>query len=192
MPTIDSAFSGDVQIGAVEIKDGATDNRAAVSAGGALSTADAAVLAKLTSDPATQTTLAAILAKLLAAPATEAKQDSLISANHTDLAAILTKFTDGLQVVKTYPAASATLANVASSASSVTLQASNANRRGWMVFNDSTAILYVKFGATASATSYVVQIPAGGYYEMPLPTYTGVVDGIWASANGNARVTEIA
>lgn len=84
-----------------------------------------------------------------------------------------------------------TLANVASSATSVTLQAANPKRRGWLVFNDSTAILYVKFGATASATSYVVQIAAGGYYEMPNPIYTGVIDGIWASANGNARVTEL-
>lgn len=39
----------------------------------------AAVLAKLTSDPATQTTLAAVLAKIIAAPATEAKQDSNIT-----------------------------------------------------------------------------------------------------------------
>lgn len=37
----------------------------------------AAVLAKLSADPATQTTLAAVLAKLIAAPSTEAKQDAL-------------------------------------------------------------------------------------------------------------------
>lgn len=86
--------------------------------------------------------------------------------------------------------ASATLANVASSASNVTLQASNTARRVWKVFNDSTAVLYVKFGATASATSYTVQIAAGGFYEMEPPVYTGIIDGIWASANGNARVTE--
>lgn len=39
-------------------------------------TTSAAILAKITSDPATQTTLAAILAKIIAAPATEAKQDT--------------------------------------------------------------------------------------------------------------------
>jgi hypothetical protein len=39
----------------------------------------AAVLAKLSADPATQTTLAAILAKIIAAPASEAKQDSIIA-----------------------------------------------------------------------------------------------------------------
>ena len=88
-------------------------------------------------------------------------------------------------------ASAATLANIASSASSVTLQASNTSRRGWLCFNDSTQILYIKFGATASTTSYVVQVPPSGYYELPLPAYTGVIDGIWAAANGNARVTEL-
>ena len=87
---------------------------------------------------------------------------------------------------------SATVTQVASSATNVTLQASNASRKGLSIFNDSTQILRVKFGATASATSYTVQIAAGGYYEMPVrPTYTGIVDGIWASANGNAYVTEL-
>lgn len=56
-----------------------------VSAADPLPTADAAVLAKLSNDPATQTTLAALLAKVIAAPSTEAKQDVMI----TGLAAIL-------------------------------------------------------------------------------------------------------
>lgn len=82
----------------------------------------------------------------------------------------------------------ATLANVASSATNVTLfAAANANAR--TIYNDSTAVLYVKFGATASTTSYTVQIASQGYYEFPQPVYTGQVDGIWASANGNARLT---
>lgn len=82
----------------------------------------------------------------------------------------------------------ATLANVASSASNVTLfSASVANGR--TVYNDSTAVLYLKYGATASTSSYTVQIASQGYYEFPQPCYNGQVDGIWASANGNARLT---
>ena len=89
-------------------------------------------------------------------------------------------------------AATSSVTSVASSATSVTLLASNAARKGATVFNDSTAILYLKFGATASATSYTVQIAAGGYYEFPGPTvYSGIVDGIWSAANGNARLTEL-
>ena len=83
----------------------------------------------------------------------------------------------------------ATLANVASSASSVTLFAAAGAVRARAIYNDSTAVLYVKFGATASATSYTVQMAAGDYYEFPQPCYGGVVTGIWATANGNARVT---
>lgn len=82
-----------------------------------------------------------------------------------------------------------TTANVASSATNVTLFAAAGNPQGRAIWNDSSATLYVKFGATASATSYTVQIPAGGFFEFPTPVYSGVVDGIWASANGNARVT---
>lgn len=84
----------------------------------------------------------------------------------------------------------ATLANVASSATNVTLFAASGSTHARAVFNDSSAILYIKFGATASTSSYTVQIAASGYYEFPQPLYAGRVDGIWASANGNARTTE--
>lgn len=83
----------------------------------------------------------------------------------------------------------ATLANVASSATNVTLFAAAGDTNGRTVYNDSTAVLYLKYGATASATSYTVQLAAGQYYEFPQPVYAGHVDGIWASANGNARLT---
>jgi hypothetical protein len=83
------------------------------------------------------------------------------------------------------------LANVASSASNVTIMAANEARRVAMVYNDSTAVLYLKFGATASTTSFTILIPSQGYYEFPQPCYSGQVDGIWAAANGSARVTEL-
>ncbi len=90
-------------------------------------------------------------------------------------------------------AATSTLTNVASSASTGTILASNSARKGAMIVNDSTASLYLKFGATASVTSYTVLIPPSGYYEFPANPciYSGIVDGIWSAANGNARVTEI-
>lgn len=83
----------------------------------------------------------------------------------------------------------ATLANVAGSATSVNLFAATGRALGRAIFNDSAAVLYVKFGATASATSYTVQVPAGGYFEFPQPPFAGGVDGIWSSATGNARLT---
>jgi len=82
-----------------------------------------------------------------------------------------------------------TTSNVAGSVSSVTLKASNSNRLGLSIHNDSTAVLYVKLGSTASTSSYTVRMVAQAHYEVPYH-YTGVVDGIWDSATGNARVTE--
>lgn len=98
--------------------------------------------------------------------------------------------TDGLRVHESR-AATATLANVSGSASSVTLQASNTARRGLVIVNDSTVNLYVKFGSTASATSFTYKLPPGATLELPVPIYTGIVTGIWDSATGSARMTEI-
>ena len=85
-----------------------------------------------------------------------------------------------------------TLTSVASSASTVVLLASNAARKGAYFYNDSTAILYLAFAATASTSAYTLQIPTNGFYEMPpIPVYTGTISGIWSAANGNARITEL-
>lgn len=85
----------------------------------------------------------------------------------------------------------AAVSSVASSATSVTLAASNVARKCLAVFNDSTQILYLSFAAVASTSAHTVQILAGGYWEMPgTAIYTGIVSGIWASANGSARITE--
>jgi hypothetical protein len=87
-------------------------------------------------------------------------------------------------------AATATLSNVSSSATVVTILALNASRLGACVFNDSNKVLYLKFGSGASATSFTVRVPALGNYEVPFG-YTGVLTGLWDSVNGSARVTEL-
>jgi len=89
--------------------------------------------------------------------------------------------------------ATATRSNVAGAASDTSLLASNAARKGALFFNDSTAILYLAYGAAAaSLTSYSVQVPANGFFEMPpQPVYTGAIRGIWSAANGNVRISEL-
>jgi hypothetical protein len=82
-----------------------------------------------------------------------------------------------------------TAANVAGAASSTVLFTAVGNAKGRTIWNDSTAILYVKFGTGASATSCTVKLVADAYYEFPAPCYSGVVEGLWASATGSARVT---
>lgn len=100
-----------------------------------------------------------------------------------------------LRVVSQQRSSTATKASVAGSASSVTILAANTARRGATITNDSTAILYLDLtGGTASTTSYTVQLAGSttsgvSYFEVPFG-YTGLITGIWASATGNARVTE--
>jgi len=97
--------------------------------------------------------------------------------------------------VRTSRPATPAQSTVASSASSTTLVAANTGRHGATIYNDSTALLYLKLGATASTTSFTAvltgtQSGVGGYYEVPFG-YTGIIDGIWVSATGNARITEL-
>lgn len=81
-----------------------------------------------------------------------------------------------------------TLTNVASSASTGSiLAASGASQR--YIWNDSTAVLYLTYGSSAaSVTNYTVQVPSQGSH---VTTFNGPIQGIWASANGFARVTEL-
>lgn len=162
-------------------------------------------------DFATQTTLAAILAKIIAAPSTEAKQDSIIALittlNGTDFSTESTlmdlynlilgidfgmdsTLQDILAAVEPSNAsATGTGSNVSASATSVTLLAASASRKGATFYNDSTATLYLKCGAAASLSSFTTVLPPRAYFELPFK-YTGIVDGIWSSATGAARITQ--
>jgi hypothetical protein len=100
----------------------------------------------------------------------------------------------GRQIVA-FQSGTGTLSNVSGSASSVTVLAANTARKGATIVNDSTALLYLKFGSSASTSSYTVVLAGAAsapfaYYEVPFG-YTGIITGIWASAAGNARVTEV-
>lgn len=96
----------------------------------------------------------------------------------------------GAQWVREKSATTSAVTSVASSATNVTILALNAQRRGATIYNDSSAILYLKLGATASTSSFTVKMQAESYYEVPAQ-YTGIIDGLWASATGSARITEI-
>lgn len=89
-----------------------------------------------------------------------------------------------------YPV-SATTSSVASSATVVTLLGVNTSRVGVIVVNDSSAVLYLKYGATATTSDYTFKILAGETKDLTVPIYQGVITGIWASANGAAKITEL-
>lgn len=87
-------------------------------------------------------------------------------------------------------ARTATVTAVVSSATNVTLFAGDKRAVGVSIVNASTQLLYVKLGATASTASFTKRMAADEYWEVP-SQYNGRIDGIWASANGNAIVTVV-
>lgn len=95
-------------------------------------------------------------------------------------------------LANTLRAENAALSSVNDSDTSVTLLAENPNRLGVIIFNDSTEKLYVKYGLTASLTSFTTIVGVGAIWEMPRPVYVGRIDGIWAAnSTGAARITEL-
>ena len=87
-------------------------------------------------------------------------------------------------------AATPTVTSVAASVTNVTCLAANANRLGAAIYSDSTSDVYVKLGATATTSSFTVKLFSDGFFTVPFG-YTGIIDCIWTSATGNARVTEV-
>lgn len=88
------------------------------------------------------------------------------------------------------PAESAVVTSVPAGIASTTLLPANDARRGGTIYNDSSAALFIKMGAAASASSFTFKAGTQTYYEIPF-NYTGLVTGVWETATGFARVTEV-
>lgn len=85
----------------------------------------------------------------------------------------------------------ATRSTVNSGATSVTLLASNANRKGATIVNTDANTLYVSI-AGGTATLADIPILTGGYYEVPYGI-TGAITGIWgADGTGVSTIYEAA
>lgn len=147
--------------------------------------------------------------------ATEAKQDTLIGhvdgveallgTIDADTGSIDGKVPSGLTVSSTrllvdgsgvtqpttVAARTPTTASVSSSATSVTILASNANRKGFSIANVSTAKLYLSFSNPATTTNSFIELPAGGFLLLDQQLIvTNAIYGIWSASNGTAQVTE--
>lgn len=74
------------------------------------------------------------------------------------------------------------------SVTNFTILAANANRSHALFYKTGAGIAYLKLGATASPTSYTVQLQNNGYYEIP-ERYTGQVDIIFSAAGAGTVVS---
>jgi hypothetical protein len=80
--------------------------------------------------------------------------------------------------------------SVMAATSNTVLLAPNGIRLGATVYNDSSALLYLKLGITATFSDFTIKLFPFCYYEVPFG-YTGEIDAIWNNANGFARVGEM-
>jgi hypothetical protein len=145
-------------------------------------TTSAAILAKLSADPATQTTLAALSAKFgslgqktmaLSAPVVLASDQAAIPMTRNGTARTMTH---------TAPTAGITTG---------TALATNANRKYALIVNDSANAVYIKLGATAVLNTGIRLNANGGSYEInETNLYTGVIDCISSVATQTLLVTE--
>lgn len=85
-----------------------------------------------------------------------------------------------------------TQTTVASQTGTISLLASNTNRKGATIANTDANALYVLLGTgTASATNFTATVAPNGYYEVPYG-YTGAIQGAWAADGaGSALITEL-
>ena len=83
------------------------------------------------------------------------------------------------------------ISSVAAAVSSVPLLGSRSGRSGVVIVNDGAAILYVAYAPVASLTAFTYKVPPGAVLEMAQPVYSGPISGIWSSADGSARITEL-
>lgn len=151
-------------------------------------TADTSRQGTVISDPVIGTRQARVKAASTAAVATDSAMVVALHPSNPTPAG-----TNLIGLTRPVLSATGTLTQVASTiTASTTLLAANTARLGAMVFNDSTSLLYLSLAATCTTTAHTVQVAAGGMYEVPPAySYTGIITGTWASANGSARVTEM-
>jgi hypothetical protein len=100
---------------------------------------------------------------------------------------------DGSGVVQPtgVPVRTPTTTSVASSASSVTILAANANRKGISIANDSTYALRLSYATPASSANAFIVMQPGSFLWLDQQLIVGnIIYGIWESANGTAQVTE--
>jgi len=107
----------------------------------------------------------------------------------------VTLASDDPAVSRLSPPSTGTQTSVASGTGDATILASNASRKGAVIFNDdANDLLLLLASGTSSSTNYSVRVAGGAGYELSVcqgGVYTGVIKGLWlADGSGSARVTE--
>jgi hypothetical protein len=180
-----------VDIGDVTINNASGASAVNVQDGGNSLTIDAPVgtpaFVRLSDGAATLIGQKAMTASI---PVVIASDQSAVPVSGSVTATVASTTITGTVTTKETRAATPAQTSVSVTASNTSVLASNANRLGATIYNEGSAICYLKLGATASLTSYTLQIASGGYYEVPF-AYTGAIDGITSASTAQLRITEV-
>ena len=118
----------------------------------------------------------------------------LIAGNNGGDAKTLTVLPSGELLVTTVdakqPANSSNVSTVAATAASANILAANANRRGALIFNNSTSVMNLLLDAGDAETSFSIAINPFSSFVLNDGDYVGEINAAWISATGNAKVTE--
>lgn len=85
----------------------------------------------------------------------------------------------------------ATVTSVSVSTVVVTLLSSNANRKGFIIYNNGTTQVFIKFGTGATTSSFTLVLNGSGFYESSKPIYRGAITAIRNAGTANVLVTEL-
>lgn len=99
---------------------------------------------------------------------------------------------NGIAITQTVTTATASISRVSNSAANQLLVASNSNRKGLYLYSDNSSQIncLIKFGLTASSTSFTLKMFPTDTFIMDPPIYSGEVDYICDSATGSMEVSE--
>lgn len=92
--------------------------------------------------------------------------------------------------------ATAAATTVATSTTSAVILPANPSRLDATIWNDSSVVMYITFGGTATSATSAWALTASsrttlGQLLAPGVMYTGAVSAVLASSTGNARCTEL-
>lgn len=164
---------GDIEVGAVELKDGATDQRAVVDGTGQLSVKDAAVIAAVDTLEALITATNAALVTIDGhVDGVEAKLDTL------NTSVVESRDPDGTGTTNDDVTVDAT-------SGGVQILAANSARKGFIVQNTGANAIRVSIGSNAT-TTHGIQLAAGASMAMSAPYCpVGVIKAIREGANSS-------
>lgn len=99
---------------------------------------------------------------------------------------------DGTVATTPVTVSTGTVTALASSLASAQLLAANSSRKGLFIVNTDVNAALIKFGTTASVTSFNIRLVQFAQYEMGQPVYTGRIDALWeGDGSGSLYVTEL-